>query len=261
MLADYLLNPSPYVRKPRTGAAVTILVLYFVFLLLLGSAYIRILVTIFTNPGFVPRGSQWLTQRETATQGKGSKRHKERRDSNSSEEKANGSRPTSERQNGDPVGFSYLNSALTAGRPNPSDGTAGLEEFYGRDVFICEGDGRPAWCSTCLNWKPDRAHHCREVGRCVRKMDHFCPWYVLQGLARVESHFQPCRAISIVNAIDLTDLGIVPAANILVDRVGGIVSETNFKFFTQFVAWTAVFCVFVLIFMAVFVAELKQAVC
>jgi palmitoyltransferase len=52
----------------------------------------------------------------------------------------------------------------------------GLEQFYTNDVFVCEADGRPKWCSECGNWKPDRAHHCSSIGRCVRKMDHFCPW-------------------------------------------------------------------------------------
>jgi len=52
----------------------------------------------------------------------------------------------------------------------------GLEDFYTKEFFVCEGDGRPKWCSECANWKPDRAHHSRDVGRCVRKFDHFCPW-------------------------------------------------------------------------------------
>ncbi len=51
---------------------------------------------------------------------------------------------------------------------------------YTKDVFVCEGDGRPKWCSECENWKPERSHHSRDVGRCVRKFDHFCPWYVRQ---------------------------------------------------------------------------------
>ncbi|KAF1838198.1 palmitoyltransferase PFA5 [Decorospora gaudefroyi] len=44
------------------------------------------------------------------------------------------------------------------------------------DAFICDYQGVPLWCDKCQNWKPDRAHHCKELGRCVRKMDHFCPW-------------------------------------------------------------------------------------
>lgn len=34
-------------------------------------------------------------------------------------------------------------------------------------------------CEKCLGketWKPMRAHHCRECGFCVFKMDHHCPW-------------------------------------------------------------------------------------
>lgn len=52
----------------------------------------------------------------------------------------------------------------------------GLELFYTKDIFVCEVDGRPKWCSHCANWKPDRTHHCSDSGRCILKMDHFCPW-------------------------------------------------------------------------------------
>ena len=52
----------------------------------------------------------------------------------------------------------------------------GLEEFWQRVVFSCDSRGLPIWCSHCNNWKPDRAHHNQDVGRCTMKMDHFCPW-------------------------------------------------------------------------------------
>jgi hypothetical protein len=32
-------------------------------------------------------------------------------------------------------------------------------------------------CGTCNdNYKPQRAHHDSITGRCIVKMDHFCPW-------------------------------------------------------------------------------------
>lgn len=61
--------------------------------------------------------------------------------------------------------------------PQNDPDSPGLEKFYTKEVFTCEGDGKPRWCSECSNWKPDRTHHCSDVGRCIYKMDHFCPWY------------------------------------------------------------------------------------
>ncbi|KAF2846123.1 palmitoyltransferase PFA5 [Plenodomus tracheiphilus IPT5] len=48
--------------------------------------------------------------------------------------------------------------------------------FDGYVAFICDYQGDPLWCDKCSNWKPDRTHHCKELGRCVRRMDHYCPW-------------------------------------------------------------------------------------
>eukprot|EP00043_Microstomoeca_roanoka_P021265 m.255015 g.255015 ORF g.255015 m.255015 type:complete len:271 (-) comp19020_c0_seq1:102-914(-) len=31
-------------------------------------------------------------------------------------------------------------------------------------------------CHKCHTYKPDRAHHCSICGRCIRRMDHHCPW-------------------------------------------------------------------------------------
>ncbi|KAH7091644.1 DHHC palmitoyltransferase-domain-containing protein [Paraphoma chrysanthemicola] len=44
------------------------------------------------------------------------------------------------------------------------------------DAYICDYEGLPLFCDKCRIFKPDRTHHCKELGRCVRKMDHFCPW-------------------------------------------------------------------------------------
>lgn len=43
-------------------------------------------------------------------------------------------------------------------------------------------------------------------------------------------------------------------------RVGGIVSETTFKFFIQFVSYGSIYCLHVLVFMAIFVAEVRTEV-
>jgi len=49
-------------------------------------------------------------------------------------------------------------------------------EFTTKDAFVCDSNGKPRFCDHCNAYKPDRTHHCSEVGRCVKRMDHFCPW-------------------------------------------------------------------------------------
>ena len=43
-------------------------------------------------------------------------------------------------------------------------------------------------------------------------------------------------------------------------RVGGIVSETSFKFFLQFNSYTAVFCLNILVFLGIFISEMNRDV-
>ena len=42
-------------------------------------------------------------------------------------------------------------------------------------------NGPPGWsvCIKCSMYRPPRAHHCRICRRCIRKMDHHCPWLEL----------------------------------------------------------------------------------
>ncbi|KAK3331129.1 DHHC palmitoyltransferase-domain-containing protein [Apodospora peruviana] len=136
-------------RQQQSGTAVAFLVVYSVFLFLALVSYARVWAEIQRHPGAVPLGPNALNQRKPKKKGRRKSRaHRE----DDIEAKAYDSRPDS----------------------NPD--SPGLEAFYSRDVFVCKEDGLPRWCSTCCNWKPDRAHHCSELERCVLKMDHFCPW-------------------------------------------------------------------------------------
>lgn len=124
-----------------------ILILYFIIFLLMIATYLRTLLTITFDCGVVPLGPLAVERRKnSSSKGKGSQRSV------------------------DTEGYPYW-----AG-PDLDPDSPGLEQFYTKDVFVCESDGRPKWCSECCNWKPDRVHHSSEVDRCVYRMDHYCPW-------------------------------------------------------------------------------------
>ncbi|SPO03767.1 related to Palmitoyltransferase PFA5 [Cephalotrichum gorgonifer] len=155
---DFLLR-----ERHETGLTVAFLVLYFVFLILGVSSYARTLWVVKTDPGFVPlhptsRGARVLQNNKSRRGGTSRGGAFGRRyDDNRGDEEA-----------------ATANVGYTMADQNPD--SPGLETFYSRDIFVCEGDGRPKWCHDCGQWKPDRVSHSREVDRCVRKMDHFCPW-------------------------------------------------------------------------------------
>ncbi|KAF4455311.1 putative Palmitoyltransferase PFA5 [Fusarium austroafricanum] len=130
-------------KRGMTATAVVLIVLYSILFILMVAAYIRCYVTIQFNAGFVP----WTAARE-ATELERNERLR----------------------NGADV------ETLSWHPPDSNPDSPGLESFYSKDVFICERDGFPKWCSECRSWKPDRAHHSSEYGRCVYKMDHVCPW-------------------------------------------------------------------------------------
>lgn len=169
---DYLLP------RGETAAALAFLIIHWLFFTFMVVAYIRTFLKIIVDPGVVPLGQRAIDERQRR-QEQGRHRHQNESD-----------------LEGQP--YEYYGPDLSPDSP-------GLEDFYTKDVFVCESDGRPRWCSDCLAWKPDRAHHSSEIGRCVRKMDHYCPW------------------------------------------VGGIVSETSFKFFIQFTTYATGYCTICLI--------------
>ncbi|TDZ15477.1 Palmitoyltransferase PFA5 [Colletotrichum orbiculare MAFF 240422] len=162
---DYL-----YRARGERGTAIAVITIYIFFYLLTIITYLRTFLKVKHDPALVPLGPQAQLPSRQSSQKR--KRRKE----------------------GDLESQPYFTG------PDQNPDSPGLEEFYSRDVFVCESDGRPKWCSECRNWKPDRAHHSSEMGRCVRKMDHYCPW------------------------------------------VGGMVSETSFKYFAQFTFYCTLYC-------------------
>ncbi|OAP65670.1 hypothetical protein AYL99_01642 [Fonsecaea erecta] len=193
----YLIHPTQSLLVRReTGSAIAILVIYYLLLLVTLTCFGRLTQTIVTNPGLVPRGEQYWIEKERKRRKERSATHKEEALEYDSTEGYT-PRHLRHRQDKEAQGFR-------------------AQDFWYKDVFVCGWDGRPPFCSTCYNYKPDRAHHCRELGRCVLKMDHFCPW------------------------------------------VGGIVSETSFKYFIQFTFWAALLCLHALVVMAYYFARRRS---
>lgn len=224
---DYLIHPLPsYRRKPRVGAGAAIVAVYYALLIFVVATYIRLVYNVLWDPGYLPLGAERVQADSTLQD---SKRSRKRRRRKSSSRHAGNTEKTGQSN----VDLERGINAHAGGKAYQLD-SAGLESFYMKDVFVCQEDGRPSYCSSCCQFKTDRAHHCREVDRCVRKMDHFCPWYVIKALTMKV----------LLNRL----------------RVGGVVSETSFKFFIQFVVYTSFFCAFVLIVTAYYTAELLRNV-
>lgn len=99
------------------------------------------------------------------------------------------------------------------GEPGWDKHSAPTKYFERYDSYICDYTGLPIFCEECRNFKPDRTHHDSHSGRCVRKLDHFCPW------------------------------------------AGGVISETNFKFFIQLLFYGSLYTGYTLVVMAYFFTE------
>ncbi|KAG4437698.1 hypothetical protein IFR05_006822 [Cadophora sp. M221] len=149
------------VKHDNKSAAIPILVVYFVLFLLMAASFLRLFYITTFHPPLVPLGPSAIRKRKNKSR----------------------SRDRKEVGAGDGIGGGEYNGRESSGDtsrntipPQDDPDSPGLELFYTKDVFICELDGKPKWCTHCANWKPDRAHHCSTIDRCILKMDHFCPW-------------------------------------------------------------------------------------
>jgi palmitoyltransferase len=121
----------------RIGSGIAVLADYWTLFVLVTSSFFRMLWTIYRYPGFIERGPN----KHAAT---------------FEDEKTEQT-------------LTKLLEMLSFPAPT-------LDDVLPKDVFVCQPDGTPRWCTTCRIWRPDRSRHCREKDRCVLKLDHFCPW-------------------------------------------------------------------------------------
>lgn len=146
-IVSYLLA-----RHDDKKAAIAILVIYFALFLPMAAAFFRLVLLTLFDPPYLPRGA-------AATHDQKSGRRQRKAKSASHDMEGSEYLPTVE-------------PAKSVQSPDLSD----LEQYHKKDIFVCEQDGKPKWCSECAAWKPDRTHHSSDCGRCIRRMDHFCPW-------------------------------------------------------------------------------------
>lgn len=160
---EYLLQPQHYYPRsnldPRPKIAGSIIAFYFLLLLVWIVCFLRILFAVVFDPGFTAR-----YPRETAVYEHG--------ETEKSISPWWACARTTVKETAKSQSVLDKQAVVTGLIPAPP----GLSHFYRKDVFVCDEAGLPLFCDYCNNWKPDRTHHCSEVGRCVKRFDHFCPW-------------------------------------------------------------------------------------
>ena len=76
-------------------------------------------------------------------------------------------------------------------------------------------------CEKCVGketWKPERAHHCRECGYCIFKMDHHCPWINNCVGQRNMKFFMLFNFYTFLSSLMLVYCMIMSFVNLLCDR-------------------------------------------
>lgn len=213
---DWLISPDrqhdPRYPEPRHATAIGLIVLYYIILIPFLLSYAILFIKVVWSRDFVDYGPDHESVREKDSRTSDGTFTAEPRHGHgvrrlhTSSSATSSSNAEKEKSAGLELGLGKHHRAAAGAYPRDS---AGREAFYMKDVYLCCDDGRPPWCSVCSQFKTDRTHHCKEVNRCVRKMDHFCPW------------------------------------------VGGVVAESTFKQFVQFLVYALLY---VIVNFAIFVA-------
>ncbi|KAK7515384.1 DHHC palmitoyltransferase-domain-containing protein [Phyllosticta citriasiana] len=154
-------------RDDQRGPGCAVIVLQALFIFMSGITYMRLIQVIYTDPGLLPLGISRAKPEDQATDDMKAvmKRWSEKRSV------IQHTRPE------DALAREELFKELAAHNQLQAElRMEALKSFRPKDMFIVAADGLPRWCKTCETFKPDRTHHCSDLGRCVRRMDHFCPW-------------------------------------------------------------------------------------
>ncbi|KAH7063136.1 DHHC palmitoyltransferase-domain-containing protein [Macrophomina phaseolina] len=162
------------INRSEHGAGIAVIVVYCVLLFATAVAYLRILVTIRVNPGLVALGRGSADERRRRKKG-GRRPHGVGHHRHGRRERRKFGGGKQQHHLGDGGVFEDEEGRTWADRQY-EEKLKRLEKYVPREVFVCDYDGLPLWCDKCSNWKPDRTHHCSDLWRCVRRMDHFCPW-------------------------------------------------------------------------------------
>ncbi|GAB6018808.1 hypothetical protein CHUAL_000469 [Chamberlinius hualienensis] len=60
--------------------------------------------------------------------------------------------------------------------PLPHNNLDFSDMHSGNDKLLMQKENGWTVCTRCETYRPPRAHHCRICQRCIRRMDHHCPW-------------------------------------------------------------------------------------
>lgn len=89
-------------------------------------------------------------------------------------------------------------------------------------------------CKKCLTPKPTRTHHCSICNKCILKMDHHCPWYVI--------------CLVWMNVDSKQSISKIIFTIFLAIRLNNCVGYANHRYFFMYMMYTVVGSLFLICF-------------
>jgi len=73
--------------------------------------------------------------------------------------------------------YNHVSAVFTSPGHPQMETPPNIEQLIAEEApLLRRGENFARYCRTCIQPKPDRAHHCHICRKCVLKMDHHCPW-------------------------------------------------------------------------------------